>query len=91
MALNPQGMANEMEHQLQALWSAEYGHELTDVGRRQRELLFLAIARGVLKYLRDQEHGGEHLLSEMRFSYDGWTWTGSVENLVWNIEIPDID
>jgi hypothetical protein len=91
MALTPQGMAQEMEAQLQLLWNKRYGHALTGRDREQRELLFLAIARGVLKYLKDQETDSNHLFSQIEFSYDGWSWTNNVENLKWNVDIPDIE
>ncbi len=88
MALTTQGMATEMENQLRSLWLTQYGHELPEIGRQQRNLLFLAIARGVLKYLKDQEDGpNEHLFSKIRLSYDGWPWTYDVENMEWNVTI----
>jgi hypothetical protein len=89
MALTPQGMANEMENQLRRLWHAQYGHEFPEIGREQRNLLFLAIARGVLKYLKDQEDDHNvHLFSGITLSYDDeGPWTYNVENMEWNVTI----
>jgi hypothetical protein len=91
MALSTQGMADEMENQLRMLWHAQYGHEFPEIGREQRNLLFLAIARGVLKYLKDQEDAhNEHLFSQITLSntdYDGGPWSFNIDNTELNVAI----
>ncbi len=94
MALTAQGMAEEMERQLRCLWAERWGHELTDIGSEQRRLLFLAVARGIFKYLKDQEDlpAAEHLFSSVtvRRGIGGFSWpeTMEVRDLAWNLEIP---
>ena len=95
MALTPQGMAAEMENQLRCLWAERWGHELSEIGAEQRRLLFLAIARGIFKYIKDQEdlpESAEHLFSAVTLYQEAggvsWTQTMEIRDLAWNLHIP---
>ena len=50
-------MAGAMEDEMEALFQAVKGHSVPATGREDRRLLFVAIARGVLKYLQQHETG----------------------------------
>ena len=50
-----QSMALAMEEELQALYPQIKGMQLPVQGREDRRLLFVAIARGILKYFKDHE------------------------------------
>ena len=52
-----QSMAMAMETEMEALFAAVKGQPLPANGKEGRMILFVSIARGVLKYLTDNEAG----------------------------------
>jgi hypothetical protein len=52
-----QSMALAMETEMEALFAAVKGQPLPANGKEGRMILFVSIARGVLKYLTDNEAG----------------------------------
>jgi hypothetical protein len=47
-------MAEAIDNAMQGAWSAAFsGQSLPDQGKRDRQVLFVAIAKGVLGYLHD--------------------------------------
>ena len=50
-----QSMAEAMEGEMVVLFKKIKGQELPATGRLDRRLLFVAVARGVLKYLRERQ------------------------------------
>ncbi|MBN1511748.1 MAG: hypothetical protein JXB13_07020 [Phycisphaerae bacterium] len=56
-------MARVMEAEMASLYRKVKEHALPDAGRLERRLLFVAIARGMLKYLHDQQEGSIEALS----------------------------
>ncbi|GLR87957.1 hypothetical protein [Bradyrhizobium iriomotense] len=46
-------MAEAIDQAMQVAWPAAFGQSLPDQGKRDRQVLFVAIANGVLGYLRD--------------------------------------
>jgi hypothetical protein len=46
-------MADRIDQAMQAAWQTAFGQPLPDQGKRDRQVLFVAIANGVLGYLHD--------------------------------------
>jgi hypothetical protein len=46
-------MSEAIDKAMQAAWPAAFGQSLPDQGKRDRQVLFVAIANGVLGYLHD--------------------------------------
>ncbi len=55
MPLNPTELSNSIETAFAEAWEAAKGEPLASAGRPDRELLFLGIARGLIRYLEAQE------------------------------------
>lgn len=56
MSLNAEQMANLMEAEMATVFRALKGRDLPGVGREDRMVLFLAVARGLLKHLDANEN-----------------------------------
>lgn len=62
-------MASNIEAEFILAWNDVYGRPLPNIGSRQRRVFFVAIARGVLRSLKDHDGsisagstgGGSHL------------------------------
>ena len=46
-----ESMAATIEAEFEAAWRSVYGRDLPSAGTRQRRIFFVAMARGVLRYL----------------------------------------
>ncbi len=53
--LTAQGMAEKINLALEELYIERYGQSLPEAGKEDREMLFLAISRGILAYLEQKE------------------------------------
>ena len=70
MALNYNDMADAMETALDQEWFAVKGEHLPSAGLEDRQLLFKAIARGMLHYLEAQEN---NMFNSIRLRQQGFT------------------
>jgi hypothetical protein len=56
-ALTAEGMKDQIIQELDKLYGERYhGQSLPGVGREDRDMLFLAISRGILAYLEEKEN-----------------------------------
>ncbi len=55
MALTVSGMAKEMEKAMASEWDAVYKTPLPDTGKKDREMLFRTISRGILTHLLNNQ------------------------------------
>ncbi len=55
MTLYAHSLADEMEEAFRSEWNAEKSIPLPVAGEKDRKILFAAVARGILKYLKDNE------------------------------------
>jgi hypothetical protein len=68
--LTAQGMAEEIYLALEELYTKKYGQSLPGAGKEDREMLFLAISRGILAYLEKKE---KNLINTMTLQwYEGF-------------------
>ncbi len=70
-------MAEAIETALQEEWQAAKGTALPTIGQDDRRLLFVAIARGVLQYLKTHE---DEILTNITL-VDGGVFSPQVTNL----------
>ena len=77
------GMAEAMEISLQEEWLATKGVVLPQGGIEDRKLLFVAIARGVLRYLEDHEN---ELITSITLESGGIETSHTVSQLNLNID-----
>ncbi len=78
-------MAGAMEDAMIDVYSKVKGESLSTAGEEDRRLLFVAIARGILKYLEDNE---DKLLASVKVSHDtGPIITHTVSDLDLNIKM----
>ncbi len=49
-------MAQAIEQEFISAWTAVYGWPLPERGEKERKIIFLAISRGILKYLNENEN-----------------------------------
>lgn len=49
-------MAEAIEKEFNSVWTAVYGMPLPEKGEKDRKIIFLAISRGILKYLNENEN-----------------------------------
>jgi len=56
MTLNAQALAQSMQNELPNAWLTIKGYAMPSAPADDQRVLFLAIARGVLKYLNDNEN-----------------------------------
>jgi len=54
-SLNAVEMTKKIEAAMAEVYSEKYGRVLPAVGAADREILFLAISRGILRYLEEKE------------------------------------
>ena len=81
-------MVAAMEQALKDQWTAMGRGTLGDVGAEDRRLMFAAIARGMLKYLKSKEAAGIHLYKDVTFDMPHPTpdETRTVKGLTWNLD-----
>jgi hypothetical protein len=53
--LTAQGMAKKINLALDELYKEKHGQSLPEAGKEEREMLFIAISRGILAYLDQEE------------------------------------
>ena len=51
-------MAQAMETEFESIWRSLHNEPLTEQGREDRRMLFVAIARGVVKHLQQNVNDG---------------------------------
>jgi hypothetical protein len=68
MSLTPTGLANEIEAAFKALWPTTERGPLPAGTEADRGLLFMAVARGLLKYLETNQND---LIDSMRLTVSG--------------------
>ncbi len=87
-------MAAEIQQEFERLWLQVYGHPLPGARGRERQIIFVAITRGILKYLGRKEGGfgahaeGEHLFSRITVATPARPHVGQtflIRDLEWNV------
>ena len=73
-------MAKAMEDALRALWLEETGQPLSDAAQTDRRLMFVAIAQGVVKHLKDNAASGFDVQVQAEQTGPWVTSSGSVTN-----------
>ena len=83
--LKAEGMAQAMETSLGEEWSVQKGVDvpMPGGGVEDRKLLFTAIARGVLKYLEDNQN---EFINSITFQVGSVTFTRNVTGVDLNID-----
>jgi hypothetical protein len=82
-------MALAIDKEMKALFEKIKGASMPDAGQDDRRMLFTAISRGILKYLRD--HAGELLLSLTIAHITGYSAVHSITTgTALNIQVDDI-
>lgn len=85
--LTAQGMAEKIYLALEKLYKEKHGQSLPEAGKEDRDMLFLAISRGILAYLEEKE---KNLINTMTLQwYEGFIpheRSYVVKNLDLNIE-----
>lgn len=85
-------MAATIEDEFENAWLSLYGSRLPAQGVRQRRLFYDAIARGVLRYLKQTEEApsNEHFASSIRLQDSSLGGVGfktfRLRNVDWNID-----
>lgn len=82
-ALNAADMTKKIEAAMAEVYSEKYGRALPDVGSADREILFLAISRGILRYLEEKE---ETMISQLTLNPTGTANQYNVTALDLNIQ-----
>lgn len=75
-------MAEAIRFEFEALWELVYETPLPSESSRQRQIFFVAIARGILKYLEAKQN---ELITSMQFA--SWPGSENVQSLDLNIEL----
>ena len=73
MALDYNDMAEAMEAALDQVWLSVKGKHLPDAGSEDRQILFQAIARGMLHYLEAEQNNIFKSIRLRRHGYSGQT------------------
>lgn len=77
-------MAATIEAEFEAAWRSVYGRGLPSAGTRQRRIFFVAIARGVLRYLEAHQ---KDLIEEIRLRPLDGAWEASFKVPDTNLDI----
>ena len=84
MALDAQVLAQAMEAELGRLWADHFEYDLPVAGASQRNIFFLAIARGLLSYLAGEAQSVSTItLDDPSNAVPDKTW--NVDNLQWSV------
>jgi hypothetical protein len=67
MALRPDGLTNAIETAFATEWAARKGGSPPEAGKQDRQLMFAAVARGVLEYLA----GTTEIISHLTVNVSG--------------------
>jgi hypothetical protein len=83
-------MASEIEKEFESAWTNFHDLALPEEGRRERHILFVAIARGVLGYLKRKEETEEianqgHLFNNLTLAVGSNAIAYTVQGMDWNI------
>lgn len=82
-ALNAQGMAGKISEAMGRLFKEKKGTVIPDAGKEDREMLFLAISRGILGYLEEKE---SKMINRITLKQAGITNEYDVQDLDLNIQ-----
>lgn len=86
MALNSNDMAALMEEELRTIYPDFKGIPLPETGREDRRMMFLAIARGILRHLQQEV---DDTLADITFE-NGSPVKKNVSEITLNITIPGV-
>ncbi len=86
MALNSNQLAVLMEEELRNIYPHFKGIPLPETGQEDRRMMFLAIARGLLRHLQQEE---DYALTDITLG-NGFTATYIVSGITLNITIPGV-
>jgi hypothetical protein len=81
-----ESMSATIEAEFERAWFEVYDRNLPSAGARQRRIFFVAIARGVLRYLEERQ---DDLIKEIRLQRmdDSWQETFKVPHADLDIEL----
>lgn len=85
MALTVQELTDRIEHAFSDEWALRKTIDLPAAGAEDRRLLFAAVARGVLMYLKEKER--EMVTTLTTRSLGGETVTMAIDSTMLNIDI----
>jgi len=81
--LNAKGMADKISAAMGQLFKEKKGLALPGAGKEDREMLFLAISLGILRYLEENE---SNMINKITLTQTGTTDVYDVQDLDLNIQ-----
>jgi hypothetical protein len=83
LTLTAKGMADKISEAIGQLYVEKKGLVLPDAGKEDRNMLFLAISRGILRYLEEKE---SNMINRITLTQIGTTNEYNVSSLDLNIQ-----